>query len=677
MIAQKVVGVRNYKKHNINTFMTSGVNQENREFFRADIEGLRAIAVLAVLIFHLDEDWLPGGFVGVDVFLVISGFIITHQLLTLNDKGTFSVVSFWIRRIRRLYPAMLSVILLTLIIGYWVLPPNDYRETAESSLAAFAMGANVYFADRVGYFAADAGNRELLHLWSLSFEQQFYLIIPLLFVFRPSNRTSMHVLAAVVAISFAVGLIMVETDPKRAFYLPFGRFWEIALGGLVAVLAYSQKLEKVRFHLAITLLALCAIFASFIIVRADHGFPDVWALLPTLGAAALIIGGLKTHALTPFLANPFMHWHGRVSYTLYLVHWPVIVLFDKVFDNVGLFERLAILLTITYALTYAIHTFIEMPLRYQKGESRNKLGKAALICSPGIALAAAIIFAEGLPNRLPENARLINNYKQHEVRAKNLPRCLPVKHIKMPDRSQLCEIGSNNSRPSFLLIGDSHMEMAASETSATYLKRGYTRGYQILLRRSCPNFIDVKAIGSKRLKHCGKQLLEIKNIVHQLKVDHIVLMGRLITFGGNLEETFLTSNPDTRLRDMVTNEMVDFKTTIRKTVEALPRVEITIMGPVPEQPYAVPAEMVKKAMHHQSPTPLTRQAFEERHKTVFSALVDLPNNVRVVYPHKVLCDDNICHHAQGLIPLYFDNDHLTHTGAMLIQPIFATNLHDK
>lgn len=657
--------------------MKTGVNQGKRAFFRADIEGLRAIAVLAVLVFHLDENWLPGGFVGVDVFLVISGFIITHQLLTLNDKGTFSVLAFWVRRIRRLYPAMLSVIALTLIVSFWVLPPTEYGETAESGLAAVVMGANIYFADRVGYLAADASNRELLHLWSLSFEQQFYLLIPLLFVFRPSSKTCLRVLAAVVIISFAAALFMVKYDPLRAFYLPFGRFWEIALGAFVAVLAHYQKLDKIRHHLVITIVALLALLSSFIIINAAQGFPDVWALLPTFGTAGLIIGGLKTHALTPFLVNPFMRWHGRVSYTLYLVHWPVIVLFDKIFEDVGLVPRLAILLAVSYTLTYLIHTFIEMPLRYQKAEDRNKTSKAVLVCSPGIILAAIIALADGLPNRLSENARIINNYKQHEIKAADLPRCIPQKHIPMPDRSGICEIEFSKPGRSFLLIGDSHLKMAAKETSATFLKHGFSKGYLISLRNYCPTIIGVRAIGYKRLKECDKHLLEISKTIHDLKPDHIVMMSRLITFGGNLKETFLNSNPDTRLRDMITNEMVDFKTTLRKTIEALPNVDITIMGPVPEQPYMVPNKMVQKAMQHQKPTPLSRSAFEERHKTVLAALEDMPSNVRVVYPHEILCDEDICHHAQGSIPLYFDDDHLTHTGSMLIQPIFANSLQDR
>ena len=298
--------------------MATGINQEKREFFRADIEGLRAIAVLAVLFFHLDENWLPGGFIGVDVFFIISGFIITHQLLVLNDKGTFSVLTFWVRRIRRLYPAMLSVIAFTLIVGFWILPPTEYLETAESGLAAIAMGANIYFADRVGYFAPIGANRELLHLWSLSFEQQFYLLIPLLFYWRPSTRTITITLSLITLASFLLAIFLVNLNQDRAFFLPFGRFWEIAIGALMAVWL-RHKSPNIPLPSLITALALGILGFSFFWVSADKGYPDYQALLPTLATSLLIVVGSNKNKVQTLLTNPFMRWHGRTSYTLYLV----------------------------------------------------------------------------------------------------------------------------------------------------------------------------------------------------------------------------------------------------------------------------------------------------------------------------------------------------------------------
>ena len=650
--------------------MAAGINQDKQAFFRADIEGLRAIAVLAVLFFHLDESWLPGGFVGVDVFFVISGFIITHQLLALNDKGTFSVLTFWVRRIRRLYPAMLSVIALTLIVSFWVLPPTEYLETAESGLAAIAMGANIYFADRVGYFAPIGANRELLHLWSLSFEQQFYLLIPLLFYWRPSIRTITITLSLITLVSFILAIFLVNLNQDRAFFLPFGRFWEIAIGALIAVWL-RNKSPKIPVPSLITALALLILGFSFFWVNAEKGYPDFQALLPTLATALLIVVGSNMNQVQTLLTNPFMRWHGRTSYTLYLVHWPVIILFDKAIPQTSQPIRLSAILIITYSLTLFIHKFIEMPMRHRPAEAGKSPIKFAALFFLTFAMSSALVLDKGALWRLPKSAQMTFEYKKHEAPPVNIPRCIKSEEIKTTAVKKLCEYRTGKEGKTFLLLGDSHMGMMAPQAVEVLLQTGYQSGFVMRPSAGCPILTGVSPLGKRKTRRCGEDMNEIVDIIHnKIKPDRLFLIGRWANFGSILKAPYGGDLPAKMVLTHDKSKPIQFAEALEQTVKTFSSIPLTIVASVPEQAFSVPSTMTRSVMLNTPIKPMRSETFHQRQSVVLDAFKKVEGRVTVLYPHKFLCSDNTCAYAENNLPLYYDDNHLTHTGALKLQSMF-------
>ena len=650
--------------------MATGINQEKREFFRADIEGLRAIAVLAVLFFHLDENWLPGGFIGVDVFFIISGFIITHQLLVLNDKGTFSVLTFWVRRIRRLYPAMLSVIAFTLIVGFWILPPTEYLETAESGLAAIAMGANIYFADRVGYFAPIGANRELLHLWSLSFEQQFYLLIPLLFFWRPSTRTITITLSLITLVSFILAIFLVNLNQDRAFFLPFGRFWEIAIGALIAVWL-RNKSPNIPMPSLMTALALIILGFSFFWVSAYNGYPDYQALLPTLATAALIVVGANKNKVQTLLTNPFMRWQGRTSYTLYLVHWPVIILFDKAISQTSQPIRLTAILIITYSLTILIHRFIEMPMRYRPTEAGRSPIKFAALFFLALAMSTALVLDKGSLWRLPKIAQMIFEYKKHEAPPVNVPLCIKPEEIKTRAVRKLCEYQTGKEGKTFLLLGDSHMGMMAPQAAEVLLQTGYQSGFIMRPSPGCPILTGVTPLGKRKTRHCGEDMNEIVDIIrNKIKPDRLFLIGRWANFGSNLKAPYGGDFPAKMVRTDDKSKSIQFAEALEQTLNTFSSIPLSIVASVPEQAFSVPSTMTRSFMLNTPIEPMSLETFHNRQSVVLDAFKKVEGRVTILYPHKSLCSDKACAYAENKLPLYYDDNHLTHTGALKLQSMF-------
>ena len=647
--------------------------------FRADIEGLRAIAVFGVLIFHLNSSWLPGGFIGVDVFYVISGFIITRQLLAQNAKGTFSFITFWIRRIKRLYPAMLSVILLTLIAGFWLITPAAYQETAESGLAAIFMSANIYFADRVGYFAPIAGTRELLHLWSLSFEQQFYLMISLLFFLKPSKKVILYTLTLVSICSFIACLILLEIKPDKTFYFPFGRFWEVAIGGLMAMLLWQKPLvipKKYKTVAAIgAYFSLFILFLSFYLIRAEAGFPGPQTLAPVLSTAVLILLGSPTPALNFFLTNKVTRWHGRVSYTLYLVHWPVIVLMAKANPDVSPTAHLILSLAIIYAFTIAIHYLIEMPLRVTRNRPQSNTLQFASLFAATLAIVSYIYIDRGSDWRLTGRAASIYH---HDINLRKKPglACTPTKEYAIPRKSHLCHFGTPQTDNNFLIIGDSHMGMLAPTISSALLEQRFKGGLSLSLPPNCPLLVGVAPVGKHKTKICNQALDEITEVIKKIAPDHIYLVARWANFGSNLPAPGDNGKAIRLVEPADSNKTVSFTIAFQRTLNAFKPSKITVVGPVPEQSFDVPSTMIRSAMLNKTITPMPRNLFDQRQSIILETFRQLDKEINVIYPHEVLCDADICNYNQDLFPLYYDDDHLTTTGAELLRPLFtAPNPH--
>src|SRR6185503_12942841 len=310
--------------------------------YRPDVDGLRAVAVLAVLAFHGFPRVAPGGFVGVDVFFVISGFLISGIILDALKRGTFSFADFYARRIRRIFPALALVLVATVVLGWWTLIPADYRQLGAHVAAGAGFVSNVLLWRDAGYFDAAAESKPLLHLWSLGVEEQYYLVWPLLlFVLRRHIHRVLPMVAAFAVASFALNVFLVQRNPTATFYLPQTRFWELMLGGMLAYVrvfgptdggrrarpllrAVRAALARAPIRNALATAGALLVATALLVLDESSAFPGSWALLPTVGTTLLIAAGPDAWLNRRVLAHRGFVYIGLISYPLYLWHWPLL-----------------------------------------------------------------------------------------------------------------------------------------------------------------------------------------------------------------------------------------------------------------------------------------------------------------------------------------------------------------
>jgi peptidoglycan/LPS O-acetylase OafA/YrhL len=379
--------------------------------YRPDIDGLRAIAVLGVVFYHADLGF-PGGYVGVDVFFVISGYLITSLILKELKSGHFSMLNFWERRARRILPALAVLVAVVLALGWFVMLPADYETLGKQTIALVFFSSNIKFWMESGYFDSLASEKPLLHTWSLSLEEQFYLVIPillgLLFKLRRSGWV-VPVLGGICLVSFSLSIFWVEHQREAAFYLLPARAWELGVGSLVA---FCVPVSRVWVRNGMAWLGLLGILCPFFFYSSQTPFPGLAALPPVAGAALLIWSGMafEKNSSAPFLTRvlavrPFV-WIGLISYSLYLWHWPLFA-FTKYFWNSTPSPPInSLLVAASFFLAWLSYRFVEQPFRTRK----TIRSRARVFWLSGAAVSVLLLVAFGLwagkgfPKRLPEDA---------------------------------------------------------------------------------------------------------------------------------------------------------------------------------------------------------------------------------------------------------------------------------
>jgi peptidoglycan/LPS O-acetylase OafA/YrhL len=329
--------------------------------YRPDIDGLRAIAIAAVFVFHVNPQLVRGGFVGVDVFFVISGFLIIRIILDGLRTDTFSLAGFYARRIRRIFPALIAVLAAVWALGWYFMLPEDFQELGKQIFAGAAFSSNLLTYSQVGYFDAPAITKPFLHLWSLGVEEQFYLVTPLALMAAAQWRLSVPwVLAVGAVVSFAINIVWVPYDQAAAFYLPFSRFWELLVGGCLAyaTIHFPERLLKLE-HWAVSLAGL-SLIGGAALVTPFAMFPGWWAVPPVVGSAMVIAAGPRT-AINRVLASPPAVAIGLISYPLYLWHWPLLVLMRE--ELRGVPGEFFVLLAASLLLAAATYLLVERPLK--------------------------------------------------------------------------------------------------------------------------------------------------------------------------------------------------------------------------------------------------------------------------------------------------------------------------
>jgi len=432
--------------------------------YRADIDGLRGIAVLAVVIYHAFPARLQGGFTGVDVFFVISGYLITRLILLDIDSGKFSVGSFYVRRIRRIFPALVTLLIVSLLFGGVILWSDEFKNLAKHSFASALFVANFALRSEAGYFDSEASAKPLHHLWSLGVEEQFYIFWPLIICGLARLRARLLAMTIVLLFaSLAEGLYRLKVDPVAAFYLPQSRAWELLAGSALAIGEMrswgtrsndqSARLVGALFAKArpvvnfirgdlLGVLGMALLLGGFFVIESGNHFPGLWAGIPVVGALLVIGVGEESVVGRTVLRRQLLVRLGRVSYPLYLWHWPLLS-FSEILkgQRPTRYEIFAILIV---ALLLAILTYriIEQPFRFGRFKRSST---RTLLVSMSIAGLVSAVFYASTPSR-PLAA--------HEQDPAMRDRCLS--RLSLQDsRIRYCKI-EGDSYPEIAVIGDSH-----------------------------------------------------------------------------------------------------------------------------------------------------------------------------------------------------------------------------
>jgi len=372
--------------------------------YRADIDGLRAVSILLVVAYHAQPWLVRGGFIGVDIFFVISGFLITRIILSEAKAGTFSSLAFYARRVRRIFPALIVVLATTYLIGWIILLPDGFALLGKSTAAGVAFVSNLFQLNQTGYFAPEAAENPLLHLWSLGIEEQFYIFWPLLLVLLLGSKYRRIRIAAIAAASFGLSLLIFLGLKEWSFYSPLPRAWELLAGGLLAssqVEGVARQSSPLRENL-LSAAGLAAIIGAAAALNKESLFPGAWALLPVLGAVLIIIAPNST-VNRVLLSSRAMVAIGLISYPLYLWHWPLLSYLGIIRNGVPNAIEIWAVVIVAFILAWLTYRFVEIPLRRQPKAVAGLSFALLAVGLAGIATAAN----SGFPLRFPAEIRAI------------------------------------------------------------------------------------------------------------------------------------------------------------------------------------------------------------------------------------------------------------------------------
>ena len=647
--------------------------------YRPEIDGLRAISVIGVVLFHLELGF-PGGFVGVDVFFVISGYLITGILLRQLGEDRFSLMEFWARRVRRIVPAAMVMVVGALLIGAFLQTPERYASLARSAMAHVLMASNCYFTRDQGYFAEKSDHEPLLHTWSLSVEEQFYLIFPLIvcFVWKRAPQRLALVLTSAALISFSWSWIEVVSNPKWAFFLLPARGWELLVGALLAIL--PQKTMRSLADEAWAGLGLVLVLAPMFFFDRQTAFPGPGALAPVLGAALLIWTGGSTKI------GKLLGWRalvkiGLISYSLYLWHWPFVVFAREMLLELTFTWKIALLVASLLA-GYSSWRWVEMPSRsgLLLATRRRSLIFGLTSAVTLFVIAFSIKASGGFPSRLPAELRLIisditwNGAEYTSAKSEAMP------------------IGFQDDGPvDFVLWGDSHGASAAPAVNAvaTDFK---LKGHAYLNNGTPPVtglwFADMSEAAAAEMVALNERVLA--EIIDS-KPMAVFLVGRWVARCEGYNEAEMVGEPGSlRFTTMLVDSMIP-EPTFKEASSALARqikamgarlavhgIKLVIFQQVPESNESRTASRFysMKRFSGTSKVPqftTTKDEFLKRQKRTMKLLENqTTENVTVIDASSQFFfrdRDQLKVYAER--SYYRDEDHLTRAGAMhYLEPAF-------
>jgi peptidoglycan/LPS O-acetylase OafA/YrhL len=637
--------------------------------YRPDVDGLRAVAILPVVGFHAFPGRFPGGFVGVDVFFVISGFLITGIIVRELSVGTFSLAAFYARRIRRIFPALCIVLFATCLIGWLVLLPDEYDQLARHILAGALFLSNFALWQEVGYFDTAADLKPLLHLWSLGVEEQFYVLWPITMAL--AWRAGKHAFLGIVIVgiaSFILNLVFIGGHPTMTFYLPFTRFWELMLGAGIAVAAFrGQSLPQSARHFA-SVLGLTLILGCIPLLSNDQPFPGWPALIPTVGAGLMIAAGPSAWANRYILSTRAAVFVGLISYPLYLWHWPLFSI-ARILQPWGVEgpgqQRATMLglIVLSFALGYG--TFRLLELKVRMAPSPRYVGSlASALCSVCVlAFLGTAPFAR--LNSVPGDPLA------WEPSRWSTQECL-LRWGLTSSVEPFCVESNSHKQPSVLVLGDSH---------SNHWMPGLMKSYPELAvlqigSGGCPPLEGVHSFAIMHdeayRKLCHETMARAFQILRESKtISTVILAARLtdqIPGDGSPPGRLLKSDIESEAGS--NSDILD--RALERSLRAILALnkKLVFILQVPELGFhpkrCVRLRTIDAFRSVQEPCAVSRDEFQRRQKAyrdIVLAATSRVGGVTVVDPAIILCDDFLCHGLSDRHLLYRDADHMSVFGS--------------
>lgn len=630
--------------------------------YRPDIDGLRAVAIVMVVCYHAGFGF-SAGFIGVDIFFVISGYLITGLILKQQQSGTFDLKDFWLRRIRRIVPASMMMTIATLILGGLFFVPNDYESLAKSSLYHQMMSGNFFFWMNSGYFDPAVELQPLLHTWSLAVEEQFYLFYPFLLwgLAAASPKTQGRVMWALFLSSLLVSEYLVRNDSVSAFYLLPSRAWEMILGGLLWSLPDLKANRTVREFLAggsLLVLVGCSWFLPH-----DAPFPGLTAMFPCLATALLISANTRHFTVSgQLLGSKVPVFIGLISYSWYLWHWPFIVLLKYIYGTTVSNGLMGLVVLASLLMAVVSWRFVETPFRRGHWLPKTRpLLFSVLGTSTAIILISGVIdVREGLPDRLTGRARQLFESQQKPYFYEGNSNYEQIQKDQVPVR------GDRDGDYTIMVWGDSH-GMAIMPAIDEICRRKQIKCFQLTYPHTPPLLFE-EEIGPDRKYDRAVHNQACYEFAVRNQVDQIVMIG----FWGRYDQVM---TPDAGANWL--------KSSLQKTLEQVSAlgIPIVLLEDYPTFNKHIETVMLRSAWNDESLSEYGMHLEKHRQQTakihgVFQSL-DFPN-LYVYDPTSCFLDEN------GFLPLqennrslYCDSNHLSGRGAEKLIPLFDRFLEDS
>lgn len=649
--------------------------------FRHDINALRAIAVVVVLLFHFRVPGFAGGFAGVDVFFVISGYLMTSIIVNGLRTHNFSLWRFYVARARRILPALGALVAVLLFIGWWVLPQSDYRDLASNSLYALVFISNIRFQRDAGYFEAASHDNWLLHTWSLAVEWQFYLLLPvfimLVWRFRQGQRHLLLIVIIGLLVSLARSVWLAYNNPDAAFFLLQSRAWQMLAGAAAFLLTQQPGFQSWqgnrRLATASVILGLMLIAITVVKVDATTTWPGLAALAPVLGTA-LVLMAAKQSAWTRLAPVQYL---GLSSYSIYLWHWPVFA--ALIFLGIASHPFAVVSgLVLSVALGTVSLTLIENPVRRVLDPKPGYRTPALILSGFFIVVTSAtlIYLQQGVAGRLPPAA------ERAAAEALNVDdrrdECLVRGSADFP----WCQFGGADIQA--VVVGDSHASSLFTVV-AEAVQRSESDQYnqQAGIYASSFNGCATLLRGSSRDDAAGCRAFN-RFLVERLQSVPgdvpLIIANRnsIYHLGGNIrgDDDFERplvfygqpqSQPDAQLTQQYTQDLIE------TACHFAEQRTVFLLRPIPEMLVDVPRSMARRLLLNRSgEIRIARTAYQQRHAAVWQAQDEAAGQcgVRILDPTQYLCDSDYCYGTQNGRPLYYDEDHLSEFGNRKLLPLF-------